>query len=129
MNPLQRNNPYTSFSLTTIRNLREPLQDALDAYADVYPSVDDRYDILVAELNKIDYAASVAIATNNFENGFDIAYIGKSVVELTSLRQPIEDALHAYPYPSKEEAEPLLSKLNQIDYAESIAKLTNNFGV
>ena len=129
MNPLQRNNPYTSLSLTTIRNLREPLQDALDAYADVYPSVDERYDILVAELNKIDYAASVAIATNNFENGFDFTYIGKSVVELISERQAIEDALNSYPYPPKEEAWPWLVKIDQIDYAERIAKLTNNFGV
>ena len=56
-------------------------------------------------------------------------YLGKSLVDLTALRQHIEDALHAYPYPSKKEAKPLLSKLNQIDYAASIAIATNNFGV
>ncbi len=66
MNQLQTNNPYLGKSLAALRTLREPLQDALDAYADVYPSVDARYDELVAELNQIDYAASIAIATNNF---------------------------------------------------------------
>ena len=63
---LQENNPFIGKSLSTLRILRDPLQEELDGYADVYPSVDDRYDELVATLNQIDYAASIAIATHNF---------------------------------------------------------------
>ncbi len=56
-------------------------------------------------------------------------YIGKSIVELTALRQPIEDELHSYPYPSVDEVfDVLLVKLNQSDYAACIAIATNNFG-
>jgi hypothetical protein len=57
-------------------------------------------------------------------------YIGKSLVELTALRQPIEDELHSYPYPSVDQVfDVLLAKLSQIEHAESIAIKTNNFGV
>ncbi len=57
-------------------------------------------------------------------------YLGKSLVELTVLRHSIEDALHAYPYPSVDEVfDVLLVKLSQIEHAESIAIKTNNFGV
>ena len=66
MNQLENNNPYLGKSLVELTALRQPIEDALSAYYDTYPSVDARYDELVSELNQIDYAASIAIATNNF---------------------------------------------------------------
>ena len=71
MNPeqkkqLQDTNPYIGKSIVELTALRQPLEDALSAYYDTYPAVDDLFDEIVSKLNQIDYAANIAIATNNF---------------------------------------------------------------
>ena len=59
----------------------------------------------------------------------DNQYIGCSIVELTELLKPFEDALHAYPYPSKPLREQLQSHIDLINKAWVWAYNNHNIGV